>query len=77
MRSLGTLFKWEEIMGIFDRVKGVSRRDLFKIAGTYGMTSTCRRGGWCTYRIRTGSGLSSYKRRYAKAKVRAVRYCRL
>ena len=32
-------------MGIFDRVRGVSRRDFFRIAGTYGMSSTLLAAG--------------------------------
>ena len=57
-------------MGIFDRVQGVSRRDFFRIAGTYGMTSTLLAAGGLGGAL-TASGLaqaaeSSYKRRYAK-----------
>ena len=32
-------------MGIFDRVQGVTWRDFFKIAGTYGMTHTLLSAG--------------------------------
>ena len=32
-------------MGVFDRVKGVSRRNFFKIAGTYGLSSTLLAAG--------------------------------
>ena len=58
-------------MGIFDRVKGVSRRDFFRIAGTYGMTSTLLAAGGLGGAL-TASGLaqaaeSSYKRRHSKA----------
>ena len=32
-------------MGIYDRIKGVSRRDFFKISGTYGLSSTLLAAG--------------------------------
>ena len=32
-------------MGIYDRIRGVSRRDFFRIAGTYGMSSTLLAAG--------------------------------
>lgn len=57
-------------MGIYDRVKGVSRRDFFKIAGTYGMSSTLLAagslGGAMTAANLAQAADSSYKRRYAK-----------
>ncbi len=32
-------------MGVYDRIRGVSRRDFFRIAGTYGMSSTLLAAG--------------------------------
>ena len=57
-------------MGIFDRVKGVSRRDFFKIAGTYGMSSTLLAagtfGGAMTTANLAKAAESTYNNRFAK-----------
>jgi TRAP-type C4-dicarboxylate transport system substrate-binding protein len=57
-------------MGIFDRVKGVSRRDFFKIAGTYGMSSTLLAagtfGGAMTTANLAKAAESTYNKRFAK-----------
>ena len=57
-------------MGIFDRVKGVSRRDFFKIAGTYGMSSTLLAagtfGGAMTAANLAAAVESQYNRRYSR-----------
>ena len=57
-------------MGIYDRMKGVSRRDFFKIAGTYGMSSTLLAagtlGGAMTAANLANAAESQYNRRYAK-----------
>ncbi|MBT8414127.1 MAG: TRAP transporter substrate-binding protein DctP, partial [Boseongicola sp.] len=57
-------------MGIFDRVKGVSRRDFFKIAGTYGMSSTLLAagtfGGAMTAANLAKAAESTYNKRFSK-----------
>jgi len=56
-------------MGVFDRVKGVSRRDFFKVAGTYGLSSTLlaagAAGGTMTAAQLAKAAESQYDRRYA------------
>ncbi len=57
-------------MGIYDRIRGVSRRDFFKIAGTYGMSSTLLAAGTFGGAM-TAAGLakaaeSTYDKRFAK-----------
>ena len=32
-------------MAVYDRIKGVSRRDFFRVAGTYGLSSTMLAAG--------------------------------
>lgn len=58
-------------MGISDRIAGVSRRDFFKIAGTYGMSSTLLAagsfGGAMTAANLARAAESTYERRFAKA----------
>ncbi|MFN3210876.1 MAG: TRAP transporter substrate-binding protein [Roseovarius sp.] len=57
-------------MAIYDRIKGVSRRDFFKIAGTYGMSSTLLAagtfGGAMTAANLARSAESTYEKRFAK-----------
>ncbi|MEP1198916.1 TRAP transporter substrate-binding protein [Tateyamaria sp.] len=57
-------------MGILDRVKGVSRRDFFRIAGTYGMSSTLLAagtfGGAMTAANLAKAAESTYDKRFAK-----------
>lgn len=57
-------------MAINDRIKGVSRRDFFKIAGTYGMSSTLLAagtfGGAMTAANLARAAESTYERRFAK-----------
>ena len=57
-------------MGVYDRIKGVSRRDFFKIAGTYGMSSTLlaagAAGGVMTAANLAKAAESTYNKRYAK-----------
>lgn len=57
-------------MAIYDRVKGVSRRDFFKIAGTYGMSSTLLAagafGGAMTSANLARAAESTYERRFSK-----------
>ncbi|MEL7462169.1 MAG: TRAP transporter substrate-binding protein [Pseudomonadota bacterium] len=56
-------------MGIFDRVRGVSRRDFFRIAGTYGMSSTLLAagtfGGAMTAANLAKAAESTYNKRFA------------
>ncbi|QFT92295.1 2,3-diketo-L-gulonate-binding periplasmic protein YiaO precursor [Roseovarius sp. THAF9] len=57
-------------MAIYDRVKGVSRRDFFKIAGTYGMSSTLMAagafGGAMTSANLARAAESTYEKRFSK-----------
>jgi TRAP-type C4-dicarboxylate transport system substrate-binding protein len=57
-------------MKINNRIKGVSRRDFFKIAGTYGMSSTLLAagtfGGAMTAANLARAAESTYERRFAK-----------
>ncbi|KRS10969.1 TRAP transporter [Roseovarius atlanticus] len=57
-------------MAIYDRVKGVSRRDFFKIAGTYGMSSTLMAagafGGAMTAANLARAAESTYEKRFSK-----------
>ncbi|MGK7653686.1 TRAP transporter substrate-binding protein [Roseovarius sp. B08] len=57
-------------MTIYDRVKGVSRRDFFKIAGTYGMSSTVMAagafGGAMTAANLARAAESTYEKRFSK-----------
>ncbi len=57
-------------MGISDRIKGVSRRDFFKVAGTYGMGSTLlaasAAGGVLTTAGLARAAESTYEKRFAK-----------
>ncbi|MEM1234594.1 MAG: TRAP transporter substrate-binding protein [Pseudomonadota bacterium] len=57
-------------MGMFDRVKGVSRRDFFRIAGTYGLSSTLLAagtfGGAMTAANLAAASESTYNKRFAK-----------
>ncbi len=57
-------------MGIYDRIKGVSRRDFFKISGTYGLSSTLLAaggfGGALTAANLAKAAESQYNRRYGK-----------
>jgi TRAP-type C4-dicarboxylate transport system substrate-binding protein len=57
-------------MEINNRIKGVSRRDFFKIAGTYGMSSTLLAagtfGGAMTAANLARAAESTYERRFAK-----------
>jgi len=57
-------------MKINDRIKGVSRRDFFKIAGTYGMSSTLMAagavGGIMTATNLAAAAESTYERRFSK-----------
>jgi len=57
-------------MALFDRIKGVSRRDFFRIAGTYGMSSTLLAagtfGGAMTAANLAKAAESTYDKRYAK-----------
>ncbi len=57
-------------MGISDRIKGISRRDFFRVAGTYGMGSTLLAAG-AAGGVLTTAGLakaaeSTYEKRFAK-----------
>jgi len=57
-------------MAIFDRIKGVSRRDFFRIAGTYGLSSTLLAagtfGGAMTAANLAAAAESTYNKRFAK-----------
>ena len=57
-------------MGIYDRIKGVSRRDFFRIAGTYGMSSTLLAagtfGGAMTAANLAKASESTYNKRFSK-----------
>src|SRR6056297_655629 len=57
-------------MKIYDRIKGVSRRDFFKIAGTYGMSSTLLAagtfGGAMTAANLAKAAESTYNKRFSK-----------
>ncbi|MFK7877222.1 MAG: TRAP transporter substrate-binding protein [Paracoccaceae bacterium] len=57
-------------MAVYDRIKGVSRRDFFRIAGTYGMSSTLLAagtfGGAMTAANLAKAAESSYEKRFAK-----------
>ncbi|MEL6610226.1 MAG: hypothetical protein AAFO93_15060, partial [Pseudomonadota bacterium] len=57
-------------MAINDRIKGVSRRDFFKIAGNYGLSSTLLAasafGGAMTTANLAAAAESTYEKRFAK-----------
>lgn len=57
-------------MGVSDKLKHISRRDLFKVAGTYGMSSTLMAagafGGTMTLANLAAAAESSYEKRFAK-----------
>ncbi|MEM1164205.1 MAG: TRAP transporter substrate-binding protein DctP, partial [Pseudomonadota bacterium] len=57
-------------MGIYDRIRGVSRRDFFRIAGTYGMSSTLLAagsfGGAMTAANLAKAAESTYEKRFGK-----------
>ncbi|MEO0749156.1 MAG: TRAP transporter substrate-binding protein [Pseudomonadota bacterium] len=57
-------------MGLYDRVRGVSRRDFFRIAGTYGMSSTLLAagafGGAMTAANLAAAAESTYNKRFSK-----------
>jgi len=57
-------------MGVYNRIKGVSRRDFFRIAGTYGMSSTLLAagtfGGAMTSANLANAAESTYEKRFAK-----------
>ena len=57
-------------MGIGDRIKGVSRRDFFRIAGTYGLSNTLlaagAAGGALTAANLASAAESTYERRFSK-----------
>ncbi len=57
-------------MAIYDRIKGVSRRDFFRIAGTYGMSSTLMAagafGGAMTAANLARAAESTYEKRFSK-----------
>ena len=57
-------------MGVNDRIRGVSRRDFFRIAGTYGMSSTLLAagtfGGVMTAANLARAAESTYERRFSK-----------
>ncbi len=57
-------------MGIGDRIKGVSRRDFFRIAGTYGLSNTLlaagAAGGAMTAANLASAAESTYERRFSK-----------
>ena len=57
-------------MTINNRIGGVSRRDFFKVAGTYGMSSTLLAagtfGGAMTAANLAAAAESTYERRFAK-----------
>ena len=57
-------------MGLYDRVRGISRRDFFRIAGTYGMSSTLLAagtfGGAMTAANLAKAAESTYTKRFAK-----------
>jgi TRAP-type C4-dicarboxylate transport system substrate-binding protein len=57
-------------MGISDKINGISRRDLFKVAGRYGMSSTLLAassfGGAMSLANLASAAESTYERRFAK-----------
>lgn len=57
-------------MGVSDKLKGISRRDLFKVAGTYGMSSTLMAagafGGAMSLGNLASAAESTYEKRFAK-----------
>ncbi|MGB1235135.1 MAG: TRAP transporter substrate-binding protein [Planktomarina sp.] len=57
-------------MGISDKINGISRRDLFKVAGTYGMSSTLMAagtfGGAMSLANLASAAESTYEKRFAK-----------
>ncbi|MBV2361619.1 TRAP transporter substrate-binding protein [Thalassococcus sp. CAU 1522] len=57
-------------MGVYDRIRGVSRRDFFRIAGTYGMSSTLLAagalGGAMTAANLAQAAESTYQKRFSK-----------
>ncbi len=57
-------------MGLYDRVRGISRRDFFRIAGTYGMSSTLMAagafGGAMTAANLAAAAESTYNKRFSK-----------
>ncbi len=57
-------------MGLYDRVRGISRRDFFRIAGTYGMSSTLMAagafGGAMTAANLAKAAESTYNKRFSK-----------
>ena len=57
-------------MAVYDRIRGVNRRDFFRIAGTYGMSSTLLAagtfGGAMTAANLAKAAESTYEKRFAK-----------
>ncbi|MEM8627872.1 MAG: TRAP transporter substrate-binding protein DctP, partial [Pseudomonadota bacterium] len=57
-------------MSIFDKMDGVSRRDVFRLAGRYGMSSTLLAAGGLTGSVSlatlAGAAESTYKKRFSK-----------
>ena len=57
-------------MGLYNRIRGVSRRDFFRIAGTYGMSSTLLAAGTFGGAMTAGNlakaAESTYEKRFAK-----------
>ena len=57
-------------MAVYDRIKGVSRRDFFRVAGTYGLSSTMLAagafGGAMTAGNLASAAESTYTRRFSK-----------
>ncbi|WP_336098527.1 TRAP transporter substrate-binding protein [Roseovarius sp. CH_XMU1461] len=57
-------------MAVYDRIKGVSRRDFFRVAGTYGLSSTMLAagafGGAMTAGNLAAAAESTYTRRFSK-----------
>ncbi|MEP4195195.1 MAG: TRAP transporter substrate-binding protein [Aliishimia sp.] len=57
-------------MAVYDRIRGVSRRDFFRVAGTYGMSSTLLAagtfGGAMTVANLAKAAESTYEKRFAK-----------
>ena len=57
-------------MGIQDKLRGISRRDLFRLAGQYGMSSTLLAagsfGGTMTLASLAKAAESTYEKRFAK-----------
>ncbi len=57
-------------MGLSDRIKGISRRDFFRVAGTYGLSNTLLAAGAFGGALTVGglarAAESTYEKRYAK-----------